>query len=141
MLLLIYSIILDSYVYLTIVTLALLTQKIKNQFIQRWHDVIANQPKMEYHRLFILLRSFQYENYLDCITNVNITYIKRKHMFRFRLSSNSFEIENGRYYGVVRHERKCSTYKIRSSWPNLSVFVNVMSSQSIRSLHSLSKYT
>jgi len=62
-------------------------------------------------------------------------------MSRFRLSSNSLEIENGRYYGVVRHERKCCTYKIRSSWPNLPVFVNVMSSQSIRSLHNLSKYT
>jgi len=30
----------------------LLIQRIKDQFIQQWHDVIANQSKMEYYRLF-----------------------------------------------------------------------------------------
>jgi len=39
----------------------MLTQRIKDQFIQQWHDVIANQPKMEYYRFF--KKSFQYEKY------------------------------------------------------------------------------
>jgi len=30
----------------------LLTQRIKDQFIKQWHAVIANQPNMEYYRLF-----------------------------------------------------------------------------------------
>jgi len=114
---------------------------------------------MEYYRLF--KNSFQYEKYLDCINDENI----RKHMPRFRLSSHSLEIETGRYSGVVRNERKCKlcnmnvceseyhfllccpaynclrcTYKRRPSWPNLAVFVNIMSSHNIHTIHNLSKY-
>ena len=85
-------------------------------------------------------------------------------MSRFRLCLHSLEIETGRYSGVVRNKRKCKlcnmnvcesefhfslycpayiclrcTYKIRSSWPNLSVFVNIMSSHNIHTIHNLSK--
>ena len=38
-----------------------------NIVIDMFIDVIANQPKMEYFRLF--KTSFQYENYLECLTN------------------------------------------------------------------------
>ena len=34
-----------------------INQRIKDQFIQNWHDSIYNQPK------------FAYEKYLDCIKN------------------------------------------------------------------------
>jgi len=71
----------------------------------------------------------------------------------------------GRYSGVVRNERNCKlcnmnvceseyhflpccpaynclrcTYKIRPSWSNLTVLVNIMSSHNIHTIHNLSKY-
>ena len=38
-----------------------INQRLKDQYIQNWHDTIYNQPKLEYYRMF--KNEFAYEKY------------------------------------------------------------------------------
>ena len=78
-----------------------IAQRLRDQYIQLWHDMLNNQPKMVYYTMF--KQSFVYESYLDYVTNVKL----RKQLSCFRLSSHSLEIERGRYMNIVRDDRKC----------------------------------
>ena len=113
-----------------------LLQRVRDQYIQTWHDTLSNQSKMEY--LCLYKNDFEHENYIDIVKNEKY----RKELSRFRLSSHSLYIETGRYENVNRQDRLCKVctqnvleseyhfllccsayselrvkYSIRSSWP------------------------
>jgi len=46
---------------------------------------------------------FNYEKYLDCISNTNVT----RYFSQFRISSHYLEIELGRYDNIGRNKRTC----------------------------------
>jgi len=56
---------------------------------------------MEYYTMFKC--DFNYENYLDCISNNNV----KRCFSQFRISSPHLEIELGRYNNIGRNERTC----------------------------------
>ena len=66
-------------------------QRLRDQYVQEWHDALINQPKMEYYRMF--KHDFKYEIYLDSIASIKL----RQQLSRFRLCSHSLDIETGRH--------------------------------------------
>ena len=136
-----------------------INQRIKDQFIQNWHDTINSQPKLEYYKMF--KTEFAYEKYLDCINNRN----NKQQLSRFRLSTHKLEKETGRYNSIPIDERKCklcnantveseyhffltcSIYKdlrtkycIRSNWPNLVKFKNILSCQNTTVINNVARF-
>ena len=80
-------------------SLPMFSQRLKDQYIQLWHETLSVQPKMEYYCKF--KENFEFENYLANIKNEK----HRKELTRFRLSSHSLEIETGRYNNIERQNR------------------------------------
>ena len=124
----------------------LFSQRLKDQYIQSWHETLSVQPKMEYYCKF--KEDFEFEHYLVHIKNEK----HRKELTRFRLSSHSLEIETGRYNNIERSNRICKLctqnvveskyhfllcctaysdlrkdYNISSNWPNITKFKYIMS--------------
>jgi hypothetical protein len=136
-----------------------LTQRLKDQYVQEWNDLICNQPKLNYYKLF--KTEFKFEKYIVDI----VKETHRKQLTKFRLSAHCLEIEVGRFNNIPRSERKCKMcnqnvceseyhfllccpkynelrikYNIRSTWPSINKFVSVMSSQNTNALRRLSKF-
>ena len=132
----------------TINYLPKLKQRLRDQYIQLWHDTLSSQTKMQYYIKFKTV--FEYEKYLDAVSNENY----RQEMSRFRLSSHRLEIESGRYNNVVRADRICKVctqnvveseyhfllccslyrefrikYFTNMSWVSLNKFANILSSK------------
>ena len=137
----------------------MLTQRVRDQYVQTWHDNLTSQPKMEYYCKF--KQDFVFEEYLACVKNDN----HRKELSRFRLSSHSLEIETGRYNNISRENRKCNLcsqntveseyhfllcctvyselrnkYCIKYNWPNMAKFKYLMLVKREKSLQNLAKY-
>jgi len=135
------------------------TQRLKDQFVQEWSDTLSLQPKMEFYLKF--KKSFEYEKYLDCISNENSRILTSK----FRLSSHCLEIEVGRYNRIPREERKCKLcnqnvceseyhfllccplyndlrikYNIRTSWPTISKYISMMSCSNVLKLKTIANF-
>ena len=140
-------------------TYTMLEQRIKDQYVQQWHDMVSNQPKLEYFNMFKC--EFKYEKYLNAIEN----NIFRKHLTRFRLCSHSLEIETGRYNNIARNDRKCKMcsqniveseyhfllccpaysairrkYNISTNWPNLSKFRSILSNQNVVNINNIARF-
>ena len=47
-----------------------LMQRLRDQYIQEWHNTVSNQPKLEYYCMF--KTDFKYEKYLDVIMNAKL---------------------------------------------------------------------
>ena len=134
-------------------------QRLKDQFIKNWHDTIFNQPKLEYYRMF--KTEFAYEKYLDCINTKNHT----QNLSRFRLSAHKLNIETCRYNNIPRDQRTCrlcnsnvveseyhffltcpiykdlrTKYCIRSNWPNLMKFKNILSCQHNKVIKNVARF-
>ena len=74
--------------------LASLTQRFKDQHLQKWFERINLSFKLITYSGF--KTKYEHELYLNCITN-------RKHrriIAQFRISAHDFEIESGRYSGI-----------------------------------------
>lgn len=137
----------------------LLTQRVRDQYIQTWYDNLTSQPKMEYYCRF--KKEFLFEEYLTCVKNDK----HRKELSRFRLSSHSLEIETGRYTNINRDNRKCKLcshdtveseyhfllcctaysdlrkkYHIKFNWPNMAKFKYLMSVKRDLFLQNLAKF-
>ena len=136
-----------------------MNQRLKYQYIKNWHDTIYDQPKLEYYRMF--KTEFAYEKYLDCINSKN----HKQQLSRFRLSAHKLEIETGRYNNIPRDERKCklcnlntveseyhfllicpiykdlrTKYSIRTNWPNLAKFKNILSCQNTQVINNVARF-
>ena len=48
-----------------------LLQRLRDQYIQEWHNTVSNQPKLEYYCM--PKTDFRYEKYLDVIMNAKLT--------------------------------------------------------------------
>lgn len=79
----------------------LFKQRIRDQFLQQWHDCIDNMPKLDYYKKY--KTQFCFEEYLNFVKNDNL----RKQLSCFRLCSHSLEIETGRYMRTDRNNRLC----------------------------------
>jgi len=138
---------------------SLLKSRIRDQFVQEWHDSINAMSKLDSYCKY--KTEFCFEKYLDVITNDKL----RKLLTSIRLCSHSLEIEVGRYYNIERDNRLCklcnqnaveseyhfilccSKYRcIRSkyigncSWPTVQKFILLMSTKSKKCMYNLAKY-
>lgn len=139
--------------------LPMFSQRLKDQYIQSWHETLSVQPKMEYYCKF--KEDFEFEHYLVNIKNEK----HRKELTRFRLSSHSLEIETGRYNNIERSNRICKLctqnvveseyhfllcctaysdlrkdYNISSNWPNITKFKYIMSEKKESKVRNTAKY-
>ena len=79
------------------------TQRLNDNFIQKWNENINNSTRAKTYKLFC---DFGFKSYLN---NVNI----RKYRFaltRLRVSSHRLDIETGRWHKpnkIPRNDRKC----------------------------------
>jgi hypothetical protein len=153
-----FSYLLDNYNVISDFSL-IFKQRLRDQFIQNWHEQINNMPKLFYFRNF--KSNFCFEEYLNVIQNDKL----RKRLTCFRLGSHSLEIETGRYIGLNRSERICklctqnmieSEYHFllccpfyselrklfirNASFPTLNKFYYIMSSNNKHRLLLISKY-
>ena len=137
----------------------MLSQRLHDQYIQKWNETLNSQSKMEYYCMF--KRDFVFEKYLECVSNKTT----RIQLSRFRLCSHSLEIECGRYNRVARNDRKCklcnqntveseyhfmlccpvyselrSKYNISITWPTLIKFRNIMSCKNYTMIQNTAKY-
>ena len=64
------------------INLIIIRQRLRDQYLQEWHQTLMNQSKMNYFNMF--KTEFKFENYLDIISNENL----RIEMSRFRLASH-----------------------------------------------------
>ena len=133
--------------------------RLNDQFVQEWHHIINNLPKLSCYRSF--KRKFCFEAYLDKIQNQKLL----KSFARFRLSSHELEIETGRFSNIPRDERFCKmcnsgyiktefhfllccpTYNdMRREYfgnncrPTQSKFISLMSCNSKKKILNISKY-
>ena len=140
-------------------TSTILMQRLRDQYVQEWHNMVSNQSKLEYYCMF--KTDFIYEKYLDDIKNVKL----KTQLTRFRLCSHSLEIETGRYNGIERNDRKCKLcnqntveseyhfmlccptyteirrkYKITANWPNIALFRNILASQNTISIMNVARF-
>lgn len=77
------------------------TQRLRDQFLQRWREEIVSSRKLILYKGF--KENFGFEKYLD-VLKVN----KFRHAFStFRLSCHNLEIESGRHRGIDRENRYC----------------------------------
>jgi hypothetical protein len=138
---------------------ALIKQRLHDQYVQSWSEELSNQPKMEYYRKYKI--EFKFENYLYLVNNDKI----RKEMSRFRLSSHSLEIEQGRFLGIGRENRYCKLctqnviesefhfllccpaysnirrqYFENRSWPTIQKFINILSCTNPRKIRNTAKF-
>jgi hypothetical protein len=79
----------------------ILKQRIRDQFIQNWHEGINSMSKLEYYRMYKTV--FGFEDYLSIVKNERLC----KLMACFRLCSHTLAIETGRYTGTTRNQRIC----------------------------------
>jgi len=136
-----------------------LKQRLRDQYVQSWNDMINSQSKLYYYVKF--KKDYTFEKYLECVDND----CHRKALTRFRLSAHSLEIETGRYNNIPRENRKCKLcnsnmveteyhflcictlyqdlrikYTVNQSFYTVNKFVSMMSSPNSRKLRNISKF-
>ena len=87
------------------VFISLFKQRVLDNYIQEWHSIINDSPKLSCYKMFKI--NFELERYLSV---VNI----RKYLIvlcKFRCSNHQLQIELGRHMGVPREERFCNYCK------------------------------
>ena len=83
--------------------LAILKQRLKDNFVQNWHERLHNSSRALFYRT---IANFEFQSYLD-IFNANKLC---QAMVRLRVSSHRLQIEAGRWSRPTRtpvNERKC----------------------------------
>lgn len=143
------------------INIALLQQRLYDQFIQQWYNSIESSSKLVLYKQF--KQYFQYECYLDL--NINQKFVNM--LAKFRCGNLKLNIETGRYTSVPRHCRLCTVCNMKmvedefhfllvcpayrhlrlrllpkyfNSWPSLYKFNTLLSSNSKCLLSKLSKY-
>ena len=82
------------------ITLRLMKQRVKDQYLQKWNSDIDLAWKAYFYR--IIKTEFKFEQYLDLLDNRN-----RVILTKFRTSNHYLPIEKGRWYKTPRHLRTC----------------------------------
>lgn len=134
-------------------------QRLRDQFMQIWTDMLKSQNKLEYYSKF--KKDFKFEKYFDVVDNDK----HRIALSKFRLCAHSLEIETGRYNKTPRENRICKLcntsmveseyhflcicpmfrdlrvkYNIPVSLNNINTFVSLLSSNSVRKIRCISKF-
>ena len=80
---------------------SLLIQRLKDQYLQNWHERVSLSAKLVSYIGFTTM--YNLELYLHQITNRKY----RRVISKFRISAHDLKIERGRYSGVDRNDRIC----------------------------------
>ena len=87
--------------------LALIRNRLHEQFTQEWHSLIQNSPKAINYRLF--KDNFEFENYFNILEDKDIYTL-----CKFRTTNHKLPIETGRWNGIDRENRQCLKCNNRS---------------------------
>ena len=87
--------------------LALIRNRLHEQFTQEWHSLIQNSPKAINYRLF--KDNFEFENYFNILEDKDIYTL-----CKFRTTNHKLPIETGRWNGIDRENRQCLKCNSRS---------------------------
>ena len=88
--------------------LALIRNRLHEQFTQEWQSLIQNSPKAIKYRLF--KDNFEFENYFHILEDKDIYTL-----CKFRTTNHKLPIETGRWNGIDRENRqwlKCNSRSI-----------------------------
>jgi len=137
----------------------MLKQRIRDQYIQTWCEIVSSQSKLYYFNKFKTV--FKYEKYLDAVDHDNY----RIALTKLRLCSHQLEIETGRFNNVDRVRRLCKLcnlnvvesefhfvlccplyqelrrkYNIPNAFNTMNKFIKLMSSTQTGVLRRLAKF-
>ena len=80
---------------------ALISQRIKDQFIQQWYRDI-NQNEL-YYNYRMYKNKFELEKYL-----VELPFDSARFLLKFRVLNHKLPIQKGRFLNIERNQRKCN---------------------------------